>query len=137
MRTRVLVSRCLLGEACRWHGRAVRPSWFLRKWREKHPGAVLVPVCPEELGGLPTPRPPVKRRKGRVYETCADKKRRPQVTGADVTEAFELGAARTLETARREGCRQAILCKWSPSCDRQGITGRLLAAEGFEVISTF
>jgi uncharacterized protein YbbK (DUF523 family) len=133
----VLVSRCLLGDACRWHGRPVRPSSFVRRWAKAHPTTTLVPVCPEELGGLPTPRPPVKRRRGRVFETCAEKANRKHVTGREVTEAFELGARITLEIGRAAGCRLAILCRWSPSCDPTGITGRLLREEGFEVIPTF
>ncbi len=97
----------------------------------------MVPVCPEELGGLPTPRPPVKRQRGRVFETCADKKRRREVTGREVTDAFEAGADATLTIARKHRCRLAILCQWSPSCDKTGKTGRLLVDSGIEVVNTF
>lgn len=113
----IIVSACLLGVPCRWHGRAVSPSSVLRRFRLAHPDIRLIAVCPEEIGGLPTPRPPVKRRRGRVFETCAEKPNRRDVTGRDVTDAFRAGAAGTLAIARENGCHAAILCKWSPSCD--------------------
>lgn len=89
------------------------------------------------LGGLPCPRPPVKRIKGRVYETSADKESRPCVTGVDRTDAFLLGAQRTLEICQQRGIKKAILCSRSPSCDRNGYTGKLLAAHGIEIINVF
>lgn len=112
-------------------------SSFLKKFIAAHPGAELVPVCPELLGGLPVPRPPVKRRRGRVFTTCEDKALRKGVTGVDVTEYFLRGAEKTLEVARRNGCSRAILCKFSPSCDANGITGKLLRENGIDVINTF
>lgn len=133
----VLISACLLGEACRWHGRAVAPSGYVRRFIRENPEATIVPVCPEVLGGLPVPRPPVKTVRGRVFETCARKEERYKVTGADVTEAFVAGAEATLEIAKRHGCSRAILCRNSPSCARGGITGRLLVANGIEVENTF
>lgn len=133
---RVLVSACLLGEPCRWHGRKVPSSAFVRAFFREHPDCVMVPVCPEQLGGLATPRPPVKRRQGRVYETCADKQQRPHVTGREVTAEFYHGAQRTLAIAEEHGCRRAILLRFSPSCDKTGITGSLLARHGIEVTNT-
>lgn len=132
----VLVSRCLLGERCRWHGKIVRPSTFVKKWLASH-GATPVPVCPELLGGLGCPREPVKRMRGRVYTTCPEKKRRREVTGVDVTRYFLRGAAET-EAIAQEACVScALFCKWSPSCDITGITGRLLTQSGIEVINTW
>jgi uncharacterized protein YbbK (DUF523 family) len=134
---KVLVSRCLLGEPVRWHGKKLSMSSWLRKWLAEHPGAEIVPVCPELLGGLGVPRPPVKRRKGHVFITCADKSKRKQVTGPEVTEEFRAGAVETLRIAEQEGCSTAILCKWSPSCDATGVTGKLLISHGIAVINTF
>jgi uncharacterized protein YbbK (DUF523 family) len=133
----VLVSACLLGIPCRWHGRSVRPSAQVRKFITDHPEVEIVPVCPEELGGLPTPRPPVKTRRGHVFETCADKAKRDEVTGAEVTEYFVAGANATLAIARKHDCRLAILCRNSPSCAKTGITGKLLAQHGIEIVNTF
>lgn len=137
MKKNVLVSACLLGESCRWHGKKVYKSSMIRKFEKQHPEIELISVCPEMLGGLPTPRPPVKRRKGRVFETCADKKERRFVTGREVTSYFVAGAEATLRIAKVNNCQQAILCQWSPSCDKNGITGRLLAENGIEIINTF
>jgi len=136
-KTKVLVSACLLGVPCRWHGRAIRPSGYVKKFLAEHPEVEAVPVCPEELGGLPTPRPPVKRRGKRVWETCADKARRKDVTGAEVTDAFVAGAEATLAIAQENGCACAILCNWSPSCDARGITGSMLIEAGVEVKNTW
>ena len=133
----VLVSACLLGKPCRWHGRAVRPSGYVKKFLAEHPDVEIVPVCPEELGGLPTPRPPVKVRKGRAYETCEEKAKRDEVTGRDVTDNFQAGAEATMAIARKHGCRLAILFRTSPSCSKSGFAGRLLAQNGIEIISTF
>jgi len=51
----VIVSACLLGEPVRWHGREVPMSGFVKKFVAEHPEVKLIPVCPEQLGGLPTP----------------------------------------------------------------------------------
>jgi len=133
----ILVSACLLGEPTRWHGRAVRPSGYVKKFIAENPDVKIIPVCPEQLGGLPTPRPPVKSRRGHIFETCAEKSRRDEVTGAEVTAAFERGARKTLAIARKHKCAFAILCAQSPSCARTGKTGRLLIENGIEVVNTF
>lgn len=104
---------------------------------EEHPRVKLIPACPEMLGGLPAPRPPVKRRKGKVFETCADKANRKNVTGKDVTESFIAGANKTLKIALKNKIKTALLCNWSPSCDKTGITGKLLIANGIEIINTW
>ena len=68
---RILVSACLLGCPCRYDG-ASKPHPEVLALAERH---ALVPVCPEQLGGLPTPRPPAERRGDRVMTEA----------GADVT----------------------------------------------------
>lgn len=65
-----------------------------------------MPVCPEQLGGLPTPRVPSERRDGRVVSRA----------GEDVTDAFRRGAEEALRIARENGCRRALLKTNSPSC---------------------
>lgn len=132
----ILVSRCLLGEPCRYDGRS-RPLARLEELRRA--GHRLVPVCPEVLGGLPVPRPPAEiQPDGRVC--CAD--------GRDVTAAYRLGAERALELARAEGCQAALLKEKSPSCGfgqvydgtfsrtlagGSGVAARLLAEHGLPV----
>jgi uncharacterized protein YbbK (DUF523 family) len=133
----VLVSACLLGEPCRWHGEKQAMSSFVKRYIAHNPDVQLVPVCPEVLAGLPVPRPPVKRRKGKIYETCPEKENRKNVTGADVTEIFAHGAQLTLDIAKSHMCQKAILCKFSPSCDKAGVAGKLLSENGIEVVNVF
>lgn len=102
------------------------------------PRLQLVPVCPEILGGLPTPRTPSERQGERVVSK----------TGADVTAAYQKGAEEALRLARLFGCRKALLKERSPSCGRgqiydgsfsgrlipgDGVTARLLEQEGIAV----
>ena len=79
----------------------------------------------------------MKRRKGKVYETVPDKEQRKLYTGTERTQEFVLGAQKTLELCKKNGIKNAILCKFSPSCDIGGITGKLLKVNGIEIINTF
>ena len=121
MRKRVLVSACLLGLDCRYDGRGNR-----HKGVEALPERCeVIPVCPEQLGGLPTPRTPAERLGGKVVSR----------DGADVTDAFRLGAERTCRIAESRGARLALLKSRSPSCGRDRIydgsfSGRLTAGNG-------
>lgn len=101
-RNRILVSACLLGVNCRYAGN----GQALKEISELMEIAELIPVCPEILGGLPTPRPPAECSAGRVI--CQD--------GADVSEAFMRGAQETLRLARLFGAERALLKERSPSC---------------------
>jgi uncharacterized protein YbbK (DUF523 family) len=98
----------------------------------------VIAVCPETVGGLPTPRPAAERRPdGRVH--AAD--------GTDVTAAYERGAAATVELARATGARQAVLKARSPSCgchqiyvddnlvDGEGVTAQALREVGLQLRS--
>lgn len=98
----ILVSACLVGVRCRYDGES-KPCAKLIAMAQ---GAVLVPVCPEQLAGLPTPRVRHERVGARIVSE----------TGADATEAFERGAEQALAVARLCGARQAILKARSPSC---------------------
>jgi uncharacterized protein YbbK (DUF523 family) len=85
----------------------------------------LVPVCPEQFGGLPIPREPSEIRGGRVYSR----------TGEDVTACFERGARETLKIARLLGIGEAVLKQRSPSCGSGQIydgtfSGRVTAGDG-------
>ena len=100
---KILVSACLLGAACRYDGKSVPCEAVLRLARR---GACLVPVCPEQLGGLPTPRTPAERRGESVVTR----------DGRDVTAEYRRGAEQALSLARLLGCTRAILKSRSPSC---------------------
>lgn len=99
---KLLVSACLLGACCRYDG-ASREHPLAKKLAERYP---LIPVCPEQLGGLPTPRPPAERRGERVVTQSGD----------DVTERYRRGAEETLRLCRMLDCEAAVLKERSPSC---------------------
>ncbi len=128
---RVLISACLLGTPCRYDG-ASRADPRIAALLERHQ---LVPVCPEQLGGLPTPRPPAERQGSRVVSR----------EGSDVTAAYRRGAEASLALCKLFGCRAAVLKERSPSCGRgeiydgtftrtlipgDGVTAELLASHG-------
>ncbi|MGE4453060.1 MAG: DUF523 domain-containing protein [Sphaerochaeta sp.] len=130
----LLVSACLLGRACRYDGSSV-PFPFAAYLEEHY---TLIPVCPEQLGGLPTPRPSAELIKGSVFTA----------TGEDLTKAFKMGAERSLALAVKAGCKQALLMERSPSCGYgqvydgtfsgvlttgDGIFAKMLILEGFEI----
>lgn len=130
----ILVSACLLGVECRYDGGgAVNEN--VRLLMEEHN---LIPVCPEIMGGLATPRDPAERFNGRVITK----------NGTDVTVNYEKGAKETLKLARLYGCTCAILKERSPSCgcgriydgtfshtltEGSGVTAELLSKHGIEV----
>lgn len=98
----LLVSACLLGIKCRYNGE-IKTTEAVAALAERYN---LVPVCPEILGGLATPRPAAERRGEAVFNK----------EGIDVTKPFVLGAEKTVEMAADLGCRQAVLKANSPSC---------------------
>ena len=131
---KILVSRCLLGEACRYDG-ASKPHPAIQVLAERH---TLIPICPEVDGGLPTPRIPAERKGERVINQ----------SGLDVTREYMLGARIALDTALREGVDCAILKARSPSSGHgeiydgsfsrtlisgDGVTAELLLSHGIPV----
>ncbi|OGR81075.1 MAG: purine-nucleoside phosphorylase [Elusimicrobia bacterium GWC2_64_44] len=100
----LLVSACLLGEKCRYDGGGKYCAEAMRL-AERYE---FVPVCPEVLGGMPTPRPPSEILGDRVIA----------IDGSDVTAQFRLGAQRALAAARKAGAVKALLKSGSPSCGR-------------------
>ena len=118
---KLLISACLLGCRCRYDG-ASKPLPQIAALAERH---TLVPVCPEQLGGLPTPRPPSERRGDRVVTRA----------GGDVTAQYRRGAEEALRLCRLLGCEAALLKERSPSCGSREIydgtfTGTLTAGDG-------
>lgn len=135
---KILVSACLYGYATRYDGKnnaIIDKSFF--NWKNR---GMLVPVCPEELGGLKTPRCPA--------EICGEKVMTKD--GEDVTEAFKKGADEVLKIVKEKGIRIAIMKDGSPSCgckhiydgsfsgkkkNGEGICARLLLESGVVVLS--
>lgn len=97
-----LVSACLAGIKCRWDGDS-RPC---EKVMELVRQGKAIPVCPEQLGGLTTPRTPAEQRGDKVFTK----------DGKDVTAEFKKGAEEALKIAKLANCKEAILKSKSPSC---------------------
>jgi len=128
----VLLSACLLGIPCRWHGRRPKKrEGLIRRLQERY---VLVPVCPEQLGGMPTPRTS-ETLHGTGAQVLDEGLRiiAPE-TGEDVTRFHVNGARYALELAQIVGAKRAYLKGGSPSCDRQGVAGEVLTRGGIKVI---
>lgn len=132
----ILVSECLLGVHCRYDG-----GTFDRPFLQKIVSAGrcrFIPICPEQLGGLSTPRAPSECIEDRVVTN----------TGLDVTDQYNKGALAALHLAKLYGCTVAILKDRSPSCgigqiydgsftgtlvDGDGVTAKLLRKNGIDV----
>lgn len=100
----ILISGCLLGLCCRFDG-GCRPlsQAVLAQLKNRFE---LVPVCPEQLGGLASPREPSERRGDKVFSRL----------GEDVTAQYLQGARQALYLAKTFSCSGALLKEKSPSC---------------------
>ena len=131
----VLVSACLLGENCKYNGGNNKNEKLLA-FLEGH---TVIPVCPEQLGGLPPPRPSAEFVGGTVRTK----------DGASVDLEYREGAKKALEIAKNAHAELAILQSRSPSCGvkeiydgsftgkkipGQGVFARLLSASGIRVM---
>ena len=130
-----LCSACLLGINCRYDGKNALNKRVVALARKE----TLIPICPEQLGGLKTPR-----------ERCEIKgKKVVTESGKDFTKAFRKGAAKALKAAKILGVKEAILKQRSPSCGSgkvydgtfsgkiikgDGITAALLKKNGIKIV---
>lgn len=138
----VLVSACLLGVRCRYDG-TTNPADNLTELTR---GKQIIPICPEQLGGLSTPRPAAQSSGGTAEDVLDGKARVLTHSGADVTDNFLRGAHEAARLADQFGAREAILKDKSPSCgvcrvyrdgqlvEGQGVTAALLASKGLRLI---
>ena len=132
---KIMISACLAGENCKYNGGNNRNEKVLQLMAEHD--AIL--VCPEQMGGLPTPRVPSELRNGVV--TARD--------GRIVDREFRDGAAKCLEIARQEQPDLIVLQSRSPSCgvkqrydgsftgtlvEGSGVTAQLLMENGFRCV---
>ena len=142
----ILVSACLLGLRTRFDGGAKRRHGVVRL-QERYR---LIPVCPEQLGGLSTPRPPAEIQGGSGEAVLAGDSRVLTKEGADVTANFVRGAEECLAVARLFGAAGALFKARSPSCSSRqsydgsfsgrlvpgmGVTAALLVRHGLELLS--
>ncbi|OIN90146.1 DUF523 domain-containing protein [Candidatus Berkelbacteria bacterium CG_4_9_14_0_2_um_filter_42_30] len=97
-----LCSACLLGINCRYDGKIKSNKKVLALAKKE----ILIPVCPEQLGGQATPRPDAEIVGNKVLEP----------DGTDITKEFKKGAREVLKIAKLFGVKEAILKQRSPSC---------------------
>ena len=135
MKEKILVSACLLGLNCKYTGDnngAEEIDECLKDYE-------VIPICPEIMGGLATPRPPAEKVGDKIVTN----------EGKDVTEQYTKGAQECLFLAQKYGVKKALLKKRSPSCgygeiydgtfqhhsiEGNGVTADLLAKNGVEII---
>lgn len=136
----ILVSACLLGVNCKYNGENNYNDKVIKFLKNKK----FIPVCPEQLGGLQTPRlaSEIVLKKNKKYVL--------NVNNEDVTKQFVRGANEVLNIAKKFNCSLAVLKAKSPSCgfgkiydgsfssklvDGNGITAQLLIDNNIKVIS--
>lgn len=132
----VIMSACLCGVNCKYSG----GNNLNQKCVELFQEGKAILVCPEQLGGLKTPRGPAEI----VGDNVVTKK------GIDVTKEFLMGANEVLKIAKLANSKKAILKEGSPSCGcnfiydgsflgrkvaGEGLTTHLLRQNGIKVIS--
>ena len=129
-----IVSACLSGVPCRYDCKAQTRLPV----EEMVQNGEAIPVCPEQLGGLSTPRPPAERIGDKVLTN----------QGADVTAEYQRGAEEALRIAKLAGATEALLKSKSPMCgcgkiydgtftgnlkDGDGVFAELLKKHGIKV----
>ena len=136
----IIVSACLLGINCRWNGQSSLEKKLLAYLPD------LLPICPEQLGGLATPRNPAQITGGNGFDVLAGKAG-VKAAFEDVTKEFINGAQIVLRIAGLYNIKKAILKEGSPSCgvhqiyrDKSiiagmGVTAAILRQEGLIVMS--
>ncbi|MCP4320553.1 MAG: DUF523 domain-containing protein [Psychromonas sp.] len=140
-RYKILISGCLLGQRVRYDAKLKTLQHpLIEKWLAE---GIALPVCPEVLGGLPTPREAAEIQVNGQIKTGL---------GEDVTEPFKNGAQQTLSLALKHNIKIAILTERSPSCgsteiydgnfsrtviEGEGETTKLLRKNGVMVFNQF
>lgn len=142
-----LVSACLCGINCAWNGKSKVSPKVLKLIKSGD----LIPVCPEQLGGLSTPRVPQEIQGGPGEDTLCGKCKVINKDGKDVTAQFIRGAEETLKIAKLTGATEFIAKSKSPSCgcgftydgtfsdtlvEGDGVTTAFLKQNGIKVINS-
>lgn len=146
MRPTKLISACLLGLKCRWDNKDSRNDKAIQLLKNE----ILIPVCPEQLGGLKTPRARQEIQGGTGEDVLAKKSKVININGEDVTAQFIKGAEETLKIANLFQVNVFIGKSLSPSCgcgkiydgtfsgkliDSDGVTAALLRRNRIKIIS--
>ena len=137
----IIVSACLVGVNCRYDGGSRRNARVLKLLK----GESFIPLCPEQLGGLPTPRPSSQITRSNGTEIISRRSRVISSEGEDVTRQFLKGAREALKITRLSGATRVIHKERSPACGvnyiyhgkklvkGMGVFTALLLREGIEV----
>lgn len=140
-----LISACLCGINCKYNGKNNLNLYFAELLKEGD----VIPVCPEQLGGLTTPRLPAEIKAGSGQDVLAGNSKVFNKNGDDVTDMYVKGAYETLKIAQLAGIDTAILKSRSPSCgsgyiydgsfsyklrQADGVTAALLRENGIRVM---
>ncbi len=141
-----LCSACLLGIGCRYDGKG-KPNEKILVLSKKE---ILIPICPEQLGGQGTPRPNSEIRGGDGADVLNKKAKVIEQDGKDISEFLIKGAKEVLKIAQLYNIKEAILKQRSPSCGSgqiydgtfsknvircDGVTTALLKKNGVKIIS--
>ncbi len=136
----IAISACLLGINCRYDGGNSLKKTLLESSEE------YLPICPEGLGGLPTPRNPAEIEGGDGTDVLKGSAKVIDIKGNDVTIHFIMGAGETLRLIKDANIKRVIMKEGSPSCGVKrihkngksikgmGVTTARLLMEGLEVI---
>ena len=127
----ILVSACLAGINCKYNGR----NNYIEVFEKMVAKGEAIPVCPEQLGGCPTPRPAVEIQGGTGADVLDGRCTAIRKNGEDVTDKLIKGAEETLKIAQTAGVDRAVLKARSPSCGCGAIydgsfTGKLRKGNG-------
>jgi len=137
-----LVSACLCGIGSRFNGKNARDDQIAELVKRGR----AIPFCPEELGGLPVPRPPGEIEKRDGKDVLSDQTKVVSTNGEDLTPFFLRGAFASLTIAKKFKVEKAILKQNSPSCGcgwikrkgklvkGDGVTAALFKKEGIQII---
>ena len=143
---KILISGCLLGLNCKYNG-GNNLNEDCVALKEKH---TLIPICPEQLGGLATPRAASEIINGTGEDVLSGTARVMDMAGVDETQGFIRGAEETLKIFKMLDCDIAVLKGRSPSCgcgriydgtflgslkDGNGVAAELLLRNGIEVLN--
>lgn len=141
-----ICSACLLGIKCRYDGESKANEKVLELSQKE----ILIPVCPEQLGGQSTPRKDAEIYSGNGNDVLENKAKVVEPSGNNVTTEFINGAEEVLKIAKLFNINEAILKQKSPSCgcgkiydgtfsknliNGDGVTTALLKKNGIKVIS--
>ena len=143
---KILISACLLGVQCRHNGCDSKSESVMGTFEADE----LIPICPEQFGGLPPPRPPAEIVGGDGADVLDGNARVMTVERENKTEAFLHGAQQALEIAERHNATYAVLKSKSPSCGcgqvydgsfvgnvtaGDGVTAALFRRHGIEIMT--